>query len=664
MKHTLLLYLIFISLQAFGQGPQVPSVIDFAGMKLHLNDAARRDIQTDVDNLRRYDKYFRAKLEKVDLHFPIIEKVLREENLPDDFKYLVIQESALVSDAVSSSNAVGYWQFKKETALEMNLRVDAEVDERLNLVASTRAAARYLKKNNFYFDNWVYALLAYNTGRGGAQKYVKERDFGKKRMEITGQTHWYVKKFLAHKIAFEGELAQNDNLPFFLFVYTPKSRQKIKDIADEFEVDYDMLLENNKCFKKKVVPDDKTYAVIIPIGFDRSNLIAQQNDNIYKTETKKEKSGSSILSVNKSGSPVKAYYSQADHFPVIKNADTEGIYLINGKKGVIAKPGDSFDLLALTGGISLSEFYKYNDLTQADKPKAGQVYYYQKKPNKAKTHYHTLLPGQTLWEVSQKYGVKLKKLLTKNRLKTENEAKAGLVLWLRYIRPGNVSPEFHDIRHFEKEKEKTPVETPVLPTEIVKTPDTASVATVSSVHISKEEKNETEEEIIEKDPENIEESPFFEDAQEPSNTQIVAGKTADTENKPEVRKSGHTVLHTVQKGDTYFSISRIYGVDISDLLEWNELSIHDVLSIGQELTIKNTASPAPSLASATPTDPENTTSENEYSSKETTVHTVSENDTLYGIAKKYGVTIKDIMEWNGKEDFGIRAGEELKIYHD
>ena len=149
MRRFLIVLLIGIAVQANGQTPQVPAVMDFAGMKLHLNDAARRQIQTDVDNLRRNETYFRRRMEKVDQHFPIIEKAFREANLPDDFKYLVIQESALVSDAVSSSNAVGFWQFKKETALEMNLRVDNEIDERLNLASSSRAAARYLKKNNF-----------------------------------------------------------------------------------------------------------------------------------------------------------------------------------------------------------------------------------------------------------------------------------------------------------------------------------------------------------------------------------------------------------------------------------------------------------------------------------------------------------------------------------
>jgi hypothetical protein len=69
---------------------------------------------------------------------------------------MLLQESALIPDAVSTSKAVGFWQFKDFTAIEMGLRVDREVDERMNIASSSRAAARYLKKNNTFFNNWLY----------------------------------------------------------------------------------------------------------------------------------------------------------------------------------------------------------------------------------------------------------------------------------------------------------------------------------------------------------------------------------------------------------------------------------------------------------------------------------------------------------------------------
>src|SRR5690606_16816059 len=150
----------------------------------------------------------------------IIEKIFKEEELPDDFKFLSLQESSLISDAVSTSNAVGYWQFKKETAIEVGMRVDNHVDERMNIVSSSLGAAKYLKKNNtIYFNNWIYALLAYNLGAGGAKQKIKEKYLGAKKMVIDGDMHWYVIRFLAHKLAYENSVGKNNNLPMTLVTY-------------------------------------------------------------------------------------------------------------------------------------------------------------------------------------------------------------------------------------------------------------------------------------------------------------------------------------------------------------------------------------------------------------------------------------------------------------
>jgi membrane-bound lytic murein transglycosylase D len=76
--------------------------------------------------------------DKARLYFPIIERIFAEERVPDAIKYLAIQESSLIPDAVSSANAVGYWQFKDFTAREVGLRVDRQVDERKNIVSASQ----------------------------------------------------------------------------------------------------------------------------------------------------------------------------------------------------------------------------------------------------------------------------------------------------------------------------------------------------------------------------------------------------------------------------------------------------------------------------------------------------------------------------------------------
>ena len=228
MRKSLVLLCVMVSLQVVAvDSPTVPNTIHFAGLNLKLSEKARKKIQSEVNALTRYPKYFQIKVDRLQIYFPIIERVFREEGLPEDFKYLVLQESGLISDAVSSSNAVGFWQFKKAAATEVGLRVDRNVDERLNIVSSTRGAAKYIKKNNrLYFDNWVHALLAYQQGPGGAQKLVKDKYQGSRSMPIDSRTHWYVIKFLAHKIAFEQVKSAQPKL--FLVEYYEGQGKSIK----------------------------------------------------------------------------------------------------------------------------------------------------------------------------------------------------------------------------------------------------------------------------------------------------------------------------------------------------------------------------------------------------------------------------------------------------
>ena len=154
--------LIFFGAASYAQTPEVPHKMQFAGMTLTIRDEARREIQKDVDALTQHSRYFIMKAERAKTYFPIIEKIFAEEGVPDDFKFLVLQESALVADAVSVSNAVGFWQFLDFTAMEMGLRVDKEVDERMNLVSATHAAAKYLKQNNYRNCKKSHLLQRYN----------------------------------------------------------------------------------------------------------------------------------------------------------------------------------------------------------------------------------------------------------------------------------------------------------------------------------------------------------------------------------------------------------------------------------------------------------------------------------------------------------------------
>jgi membrane-bound lytic murein transglycosylase D len=129
MIHLTVLLLVFKAFFAVAQSSPVPETVEFAGINVTISKEAQALIQNDIKTLTSNRTYLNAKLDRVALYFPIIETMLATEGIPDDFKYLSIQESGLLPDAVSKSNAVGFWQFKRETALDFGLRVDEQIDE-------------------------------------------------------------------------------------------------------------------------------------------------------------------------------------------------------------------------------------------------------------------------------------------------------------------------------------------------------------------------------------------------------------------------------------------------------------------------------------------------------------------------------------------------------
>ena len=112
MKKLLVVLICLVSTTVYGQQIQVPNNVYFADIQLTIDASAREKIQKNVDALLKHPAYFQQKVDRAATYFPIIERVFKEAGLPDDFKYLAIQESGLVSDAMSTSKAEGFWQFK------------------------------------------------------------------------------------------------------------------------------------------------------------------------------------------------------------------------------------------------------------------------------------------------------------------------------------------------------------------------------------------------------------------------------------------------------------------------------------------------------------------------------------------------------------------------
>ncbi len=207
-------------------------------------------------------------------YFPIIEPILKANGVPDDFKYLAVIESGL-TNAKSPAGASGVWQIMKATGRENGLEVITNVDERYNLVKSTEVACDYLKKAKEKLGSWTLAAAAYNAGKAGVSRRLKEQDVSTYYDLLLGEeTGRYVFRIVALK-----EILSHPNKYGFNFnasdLYKPVPTYKIEvdsavtnfsQFAKHFGVNYKILKLHNPWLREKHLNNKsrKAYTIEIP----------------------------------------------------------------------------------------------------------------------------------------------------------------------------------------------------------------------------------------------------------------------------------------------------------------------------------------------------------------------------------------------------------------
>jgi membrane-bound lytic murein transglycosylase D len=675
---------------------EVPSEIRVANQKLTLTEAYRKKIKHSADNLLRNNKYFRITVERADAYFEIVERVLQQEQAPDDLKYLSLQESKLISDVVSSSNAVGYWQFKKETAVEMGLRVDDEVDERMHIVASSKAAAKYLKRHNNYMNNWMYSVLSYYAGLGGAKKLIDPTQIGAETMVLDTNTHWYLTEFIAHKLAYENAIHRNPQPPIRVIEYTECENKTLEAIALENNVSIDDLKWYNKWARTGAVPADRDYTVIIPVIQAQPGLLTLGNvPTPTETGALKPYEETRFFGLIKVKSetppPTQVPVTQPDGS--VKYEYTSNVPLFfswNGIKAIMARKGDNIAKLALQADIDKSDFLEYNDMRIFDLIVAGQVYYVKSKKKKAKVPFHTVQQGQTLWEISQEYGIAMKWLLKRNRMDKPEALRPGRVLWMRQTRPANVAIEYKSVY--------------VAPSLPLKKED-SSVAKIRKNIAEQSQKAETQDSLTAKQIE-VEDDTIID------NVQIFMAQETKVAIK-ERANAGYKVTY-LKEGQTLFGLIKELGVPLDSIYAWNAGQIkfnapiyykekvvqapvnEPVTKLNAKPLSKDSAFPKPvkaveikkladsvkatikvveptkkvikPLASPDSVKQNKTTpivapapTKKEETSSEATYHIVEEKESMYKISKQYGISVPELLKLNGKTEPTIKVGEKLRV---
>lgn len=179
----------------------IPENICFADEEVHFKTPTSyqlfyREIRLNDMNARQY----KVLNKQVKYILPTIEQILKKQQIPDDFKYIAIAESHLRNDVRSSQGAAGVWQLTKPTAISLGLKVDDTVDERLNIIKSTKAACKLIRLAHDKFGNWTSAAAAYNRGMGGLERaMIKQGEDSYYDLDLNSETARYIYKILAFK---------------------------------------------------------------------------------------------------------------------------------------------------------------------------------------------------------------------------------------------------------------------------------------------------------------------------------------------------------------------------------------------------------------------------------------------------------------------------------
>jgi membrane-bound lytic murein transglycosylase D len=222
------------------------------------------------------------------LYFPIFEQTLDKYNLPIEFKYLSIVESALNPTAVSPMGATGIWQFMYNTGKMYNLTINSYIDDRRDVQLATDAACRYFKDMYAIYGDWLLVVASYNCGPGNVNRAIARAGGSKNFWEISkflpAETRGYVPAFIAisYVMNYAKEYKITPVTPAFTFFNVDtigvKNKLTFRQLSDMLNIPYDVISFLNPTYKKGVIPGEG-YKLYLPA--EKIALYLANEDNIY-----------------------------------------------------------------------------------------------------------------------------------------------------------------------------------------------------------------------------------------------------------------------------------------------------------------------------------------------------------------------------------------------
>ncbi len=541
--------------------------------------------------LKNRKKSYERLMAVSEFYFPIFEEAMARHNVPLEIKYLAIVESALNPKAVSRMGATGLWQFMYQTGKQYNLKIDSYVDERSDVLKASEAAAKYMANMYRIFGDWDLVLASYNSGPGNVAKAIRrsggQQNYWNIRRNLPKETQGYVPAFLAT-----------------MYIYEYHKEHGIvpnRALVKHFETDT-VMVRQQLTFKQISDLLDMPVAQLQLLNPSfKLNTVPSYHDKPHFLRLPKDKIA--IFTSNED-----KIYAYANH----ENTKRERPF-----NSAIASR-DSSSSRGNSDGKSVT-----------------------------KTKYHKVRKGDSLGEISQKYGVSIASLKKWNGLKN-NYAPLGrnLKIVTRISVPDEAVAKTSvksnaDAAVAVKESNKT------ADSIASKTPQFYVVKSGDNLSAIAKKHNVSVDDI--KKWNNLSDNTIQLDSKLKLQDLIADEEVSQKEREPLYKTQSYTVV----KGDNLSTIAQKNGISLTDLKNWNNLSDNNLL-VGSNLIVSKKEITNNALAEKPSKKDKAAGLDHHYF--------VKKGDSLFSIAKKYpGVTISDIKKWNGISGDNLKPGMKLRI---
>ena len=362
--------------------------------------AYNEKVQAFIDSYLGRNKSLISRMQGLkELYFPLFEQQLDKYNLPLEFKYLAIVESALNPRAKSRSGATGLWQFMYLTGKECGLEVTSYMDERQDPLKSTEAACKYFTKLYDMFGDWNLVLAAYNGGPGYLQRKINSvgsNDFWELHPHLREETRNYVPSFIAVNYAMNYAKEHDISTKTIDINFTKtdtitiKKQVDISTLSQMLSLNKETISYLNPCFKEDIFPIN---AILVLPAFAINDFLNNEQAN----------------------------------YAFIDSVDAKKLLIDEEQVVYIVKKGDYLGRIAKEYGVKLFELREWNKLENTDLSVGDKLIIYVKKnPEFSKQEEKTVIneyivqPGDTLWGIAQKHeGISVWEIKSLNKLESD-----------------------------------------------------------------------------------------------------------------------------------------------------------------------------------------------------------------------------------------------------